>query len=291
VGVALSRIWGSKLVISVQDIYPLAAIELGVLKNPYAIKFFEAMERWMYRKADHIVVISEGFKSNLIGKGVPPDKITIVSNWADPNFVKTGPRNESLRQTFNVGDRFTVIYSGGLTLNSELEPLLHAADALRNEPFSFVIIGEGIHKPRLQQLADDLKLTNLQFRPFVPLPQYPDVLLAADVNIVTLNSRATQVSVPSKIYKQMAAGRPVIAIASSSSELARLIDAGKFGFTVSPSEPAKLVEVLRWAAAHPDEMKEMGVRARQYLLENHSRDRSVDRICEMLDGMALAPSN
>jgi glycosyltransferase involved in cell wall biosynthesis len=108
---------------------------------------------------------------------------------------------------------------------------------------------------------------------------------------VTLNSRATQVSVPSKIYKQMAAGRPVIAIASSSSELARLIDDGKFGFTVSPSEPDKLVEVLRWAAAHPDEMKEMGLRARQYLLENHSRDRSVDRICEMLDGMALAPSN
>src|SRR5450759_422038 len=126
VGVVLSRIWRSKLVISVQDIYPLAAIELGVLTNPYAIRFFEAMERWMYRKAHRIVVISEGFKRNLVSKGVPPEKIIVVSNWADPNFVKTGPRNESVRQTFNVGDRFTVIYSGGLTLNSELEPLIHA---------------------------------------------------------------------------------------------------------------------------------------------------------------------
>lgn len=285
VGVILSRIWRARLVVSIQDIFPLAAVQLGVLTNQYAIRFFEAMEKWMYRKADHIVVISEGFKTNLLSKGVPPAKITVVSNWADPSFVKAGPRNESLRQEFNVGENFTVIYSGGLTRNSALEPLIQAADMLRNEPFSFVIIGEGVHKERLRKMAESQQLTNLQFRTFVPLRQYPEVLLAADVNIVTLNSRATEVSVPSKIYKHMASGRPVIAIASSDSELARLVEAGKFGFTVPTDDPSRLVDVLRWAAVHPEEMKQMGLRARQYLIDNHSRDRSIDRICAVLDGI------
>jgi glycosyltransferase involved in cell wall biosynthesis len=206
-----------------------------------------------------------------------------VSNWADPNFVKTGPRDNSIRQMLNVGNNFTLIYSGGLTHNSELEPVIYAADILRKDPFSFVIIGEGVQKSRLRLMAEARHLTNLHFRPFVPLIQYPEVLLAADVNLVTLNSRATEVSVPSKIYKQMAAGRPVIVISSPESELARLVKEGKFGFLVPPDNPDKLIEVLRWAAGHPDEMKQMGLNARQYLVEYHSRDRCVDNINTVLN--------
>jgi colanic acid biosynthesis glycosyl transferase WcaI len=283
VGFFLSRIKGAKLVISIQDIFPQAAVQLGVLSNRHIIRLFEKMEKLVYRKAQHIIVISEGFRRNLISKGVSVEKISVVSNWADPNFVKTGPRDNSIRQMLNVGNNFTLIYSGGLTHNSELEPVIYAADILRKDPFSFVIIGEGVQKSRLRLMAEARHLTNLHFRPFVPLIQYPEVLLAADVNLVTLNSRATEVSVPSKIYKQMAAGRPVIVISSPESELARLVKEGKFGFLVPPDNPDKLIEVLRWAAGHPDEMKQMGLNARQYLVEYHSRDRCVDNINTVLN--------
>src|SRR5439155_14422527 len=137
---------------------------------------------------------------------------SIVPNWANAELIKPGVKNNSLRKELAVGDRFTLIYSGGLTHNSNVEPVIYAADILRDEPFAFAIIGEGVQKSRLQQLAAEKRLTNLQFRPFEPLARYPEIPAAADMNLVALNSRATMVSVPSKIYKQMAAGRPVLAI-------------------------------------------------------------------------------
>src|SRR5262245_2106966 len=74
------------VVVSIQDIYPYAAVVMGVLRNRIAIRFFERMEKWIYRRAAHIVVISEGFRENLSSKGVPFEKISVVSNWADAEF-------------------------------------------------------------------------------------------------------------------------------------------------------------------------------------------------------------
>jgi len=288
-GFALAQVTRARLVVSVQDIFPLAAVQLGVLTNRWMIRFFEQMERWVYRKADHIVVISEGFRQNLISKGVPPEKISVVSNWADSDFIKPGSKDSSFRKELNVGTRFTLIYSGGLTHNSNLEPMIYAADILRHEPFAFVIIGEGIQKEKLQKLASEKGLVNLQFRPFVPLEQYPEVLLAADMNLVTLNSKATFVSVPSKIYKQMAAGRPIMAICSAENELARLVTAGQCGLLAPPDEPDKLVESLRWAVSHPEELVQMGINGRSYLVQNHSRVRSLERFEAVLQQVVGRP--
>ena len=288
-GFVLAQVKHARLVVSIQDIFPLAAVQLGVLTNRRMIRFFEKMEKWVYRRADHIVIISEGFRQNLISKGVPPEKISVVSNWADSDFIKPGPKDNIFRKELNVGTRFTLIYSGGLTHNSNLEPMIYAADILRHEPFAFVIIGEGIHKSKLQKLASEQKLVNLQFRPFVPLGRYPEVLLAADMNLVTLNSKATFVSVPSKIYKQMAAGRPVLAIASQENELSRLVTEGKCGLVVPPDNPEKLVEGLRWAASHPEELAQMGINGRRYLVQNHNRARCVERFEAVLQEVVGIP--
>ncbi|MBU1858306.1 MAG: glycosyltransferase family 4 protein [Verrucomicrobia bacterium] len=288
-GFALAKITRARLVVSVQDIFPLAAVQLGVLTNRRIIRFFEKMEKWVYRRADHIVVISEGFRQNLISKGVSPAKISVVSNWADTDFIKPGSKDNSFRKELNVGTCFTLIYSGGLTHNSNLEPVIYAADILRHEPFAFVIIGEGIHKSKLQKLASEKGLVNLQFRPFVPRERYPEVLLAADMNLVTLNSKATFVSVPSKIYKQMAAGRPIMAICSAENELARLVTEGQCGLLVPPDEPDKLVESLRWAASHPEELVQMGINGRRYLVQNHNRACCVERFEAVLQEVAGIP--
>jgi len=128
-GFILARVKRARFVISIQDIFPLAAVELGVLTNPRVIRFFEAMEKWVYRKADHIVVIAEGFRQNLLRKGVPEAKLSVVSNWADTDFIKPGSRENGFRNELNVGSRFTLVYSGGLTLNSNVEPMIGAAES------------------------------------------------------------------------------------------------------------------------------------------------------------------
>lgn len=281
-GFFLSKVKRARFVVSIQDIYPLAAVQLGALRNRYLINFFEKMEKWIYKRAAHIVVISDAFRENIISKEVPPLKVTVISNWANPKFIKPMPKNNSFREEIKVGSLFTLIYSGGLTYNSNLEPIIYAADILRNEPFAFIIVGEGVLKQKLMQLSEEKQLTNLQFRTFVPLKRYPEVLCAADMNIVTLNNRATLISVPSKIYKQMASGRPILAISSPENELARLVIKSECGLLVPPDNPDKLVEALRWAASHPKELNQMGVNARRYLIENHSLEHSLNRVNDLL---------
>ena len=280
--VLLGKRFGASVVLNVQDIHPEAAIKTGALRNKYAIRFLEWLERWSYHHADHIVVISDGFKENLIGKGVAAEKISVVPNWADPDFIQTGSKFNDFRQEVGVKTEFLVVYSGSLSYNSNLEPVIGAADMLRNEPFVFAIVGEGVRKSSLQVSAQENELTHIHFFPFQPLDRYPDVLRAADISLVALSHQAALVSVPSKIYKQMAAGRPILAITTEGNEVDRLIKSAKCGICVCPDDPEALANAIRWASEHPSELRNMGQNGRHYLQNHHSRDGCVNQIEQAL---------
>lgn len=283
--VALGAVKRSKVVINIEDIHPHAAVVTGVLKNRTIIKFFEAMEKWIYKYVDHIIVISEGFRENLLSKSVPSNKLSVVPNWADPNFIQPGPRFNSFRQELEADSLFTLIYSGGLTHNSNLEPLLDAAEMLHDEPFLFVIVGEGVREAALKDISKKKGLRNVLFKPFQPLDRYPDILRAADMTLVTLSNQAAFVSVPSKIFKQMAAGRPILAITKKGNELDRLVNSAQCGLCVSPDSPEELVQALRWAADHPNELEQMGQNGRNYLEKYHNRARCISDIEKVLQAV------
>lgn len=266
------------VVTHVHDIYPLIAVELGILRNRTLISFFEKMERRIYRDSAHVLVISDGFKENLMGKGVPSAKIGVIPNWADADFIQPGPKDNAFRSEVGAEGKFLVVYSGGITRNSNLEPLLHAAALLRNEPFVFAMVGDGPLKPNLESLASELRLSNLRFVPFQPLARYPEVLLAADMTVVALNSAATFASVPSKVFKQMAAGRPVLAITAADSELQRLVDRANCGMHVPTDDPRSLADALMWALHHPQEVEAMGHNGRRHLEKHHCRQKCTGAI-------------
>lgn len=282
-GLMLSKMKKSKFVLHIQDLYPRAAVEHGVIHNKQIIRLFENMEKYIYHKADFSIVISDGFKDHLMSKGVSSSKIGVVANWADPNFFQIGSKENAFRNKLNPKDNFVVIYSGGINNNANLEPLIHAADLLRDEPFLFVIIGDGQHKPRLEQLLLMKSLRNVQFFPFQPMSHYPEVLRAADINVVSLNRRSTFTSVPSKVYKLLAAGRPILAITQEENELFRLVKAAKCGLCVPPDEPNEIAGVLRWYHSHPNDLDGMGMNGRTYLEENNSLQISVDKIEHILN--------
>jgi colanic acid biosynthesis glycosyl transferase WcaI len=281
-GWILSKIVGAKLIVNVQDIYPDIAIQMGVFRHKAIIRFFESMERWVYRRADKIVVISDGFRRNLLTKNVPDGKICIVPNWADPDEIRPGTRDTAFRRELGIRDEFMVLYSGGLTFNSDLSALLQAADVLRGGRFRFVIVGEGIRKADLIEETRRLRLDNVHFLPFQPASRYPEVLASADATIVTLNESAKFASLPSKVYKQMAAGRPIIGLADPSGELGELIATSRCGVCVAPSDSAGLTNALRRAAETPEAFRAMGANGRQYLEKYCSRKKSVGAIAELL---------
>jgi glycosyltransferase involved in cell wall biosynthesis len=269
---------GARLVVNIQDIYPDVAVALNYLTNPAAVALFKWMERWIYQRADRIVVISEGFRKNLLAKGTAPQKLQVVPNWADPNAFSPTSSDNSFRKEIGANGKLLVLYSGGLTHNSDLEPVLDAALELRGCPIQFAIVGDGVHKHALMEKARAAYLDNVKFYPFQPLERYGEVLASADVTLVALNSAATFASVPSKIYKQMAAARPIIAITADGNELSRLVNAAGCGFIVPPGDSRRLAAVLLQALRRRDALSEMGLRGRAYLQRNCTRERCVARI-------------
>ena len=287
---AIAKMSGARLVINVQDIYPDVAVALNYLANPAAVALFRRMERWIYRRADRIVVISEGFRHNLLGKRVPPEKIHVVPNWADPDEIVPGPSGNAFRrETGTHNDELLVLYAGGLSHNADLEPVLDAAAQLRALPIRFAIVGDGVQKPALVEKAASAGLDNVRFYPFQPIERYGEVLASADVTLVTLHAAATVASVPSKIYKQMAAARPIVALTGAGNELSRLIADAQCGVTVPPGDSARLAAVLADALNKRAALAAMGQRGRAYLERNCSRQTCVARIEAVLAEACAKP--
>jgi colanic acid biosynthesis glycosyl transferase WcaI len=279
VSAALLAKWmRARLVANVQDIYPDIAISLGVLRNRRAIRFFERMEGLIYRWAARVVVISQGFRDNLLRKGVAPEKIAVIPNWADPNAIRPAASHNEFRRQNCDANQFLVLYSGGLTHNSHLEPVLEAAARLHDEPVRFAIVGDGVHKVALMRRADALGLRNVRFWPLQPAERYNTTLAAADVTLVTLHPAATFASVPSKVYKQMAAARPILAVADPRSDLARLVEESGCGIAVDGAKPEVLANAIRRLAASRAEASRMGDAGRMYLEAVCSRARCVAAI-------------
>ena len=175
-------------------------------------------------------------------------------------------------------DGLLVVYSGGLTHNSDLDPVIEAATALQHAPIRFAIVGDGVQKQALEDKVSARSLANVRFFPFQPIERYPEVLAAADVTLVCLNSAATFASVPSKIYKQMAAARPIVAITNEGNELTRLIADARCGYAVAPGDSIGLAAILQQALEKRGAFEQMGRRGRAYLERNCSRTGCVSRI-------------
>jgi len=286
----LARLWRVPWVLQLEDLYPDAAVAAGMLQNRAAIRFFSVMERFLYRRATHISLISVSFRRNLLGKGVPDSRITLIPVWADPDVVRPLPKEGPFRAQHGLAGRFVILYAGNIGITSCLEDVLGAAILLRDEPdIRFVIVGEGTKKDALQQMARDEGLQNVLFLPYQPREVFPQVMAAADISLVTLNRSSALTSLPSKIYNVMASGRPILAVAPPESEIAQLVRDGHCGLGVPPEQPALLAETIVRAKGDAAHLSAMGERGRALLESHFSRSHCVEMYERML--LSLLPAS
>jgi len=269
-----------RVVLSVQDIHPDLSIESGILRNRAAIRFAQGLERWVYGISERIVVIGDGFLMNLLDKGVPRDKLSVIPNWVDTDFLKPFPKDNSISRKYGLHDKFVVMYSGTISISSNraLEHVLEAAATLKdNRDVIFVIVGEGLKKAELQKRAGELGTDNVRFLPFQPYGDLPRLLASSDVLLVPLDKEKSQMSVPSKLYNFMAAGRPVLGLATLDSEVAALIRGTRCGDVVPPDDVAGIEEAVLRLKGYPDARREMASNARRYVVDNFARKMIMDR--------------
>ncbi len=256
----------------VNDIYPDVLVKLGMLSNPRLIGWIERIEKFYYDHASAVVVISEGFKQNLLNKGVPENKVSVVPISVDSTFFIPHPKENALRDQWNLNGKFVVLYAGNIGFSQGLEVVLEAAKKCRDHPeIIFVIVGEGSTKPGLQEKAAQEGLENVVFFPFQPREVVPQIYAMADVCLVTLKKEIVVESVPSKTYTILASGRPLIATVDPGTEVWNLVNQTRCGVCIEPENADELAKEVIGFYRNPDAANEMGVRGREYAVANCSR--------------------
>ena len=268
----LARLKHARLVVEIRDLWPAIFTELGVLTSPLLIRLLERLELAAYAAADQIVVVSDGFRDNLIGHGVPPGKVHTIRNGVslDRFDPATGP-DPDLRVHLGAspGDCL-VLYLGTHGISQGLPGILDAAARLAAHPVHFAFVGEGADKQQLARKVTDLGLRNVTLLPGVIHADVPRLLAAADICLVPLRSVPLfSTFIPSKMFEYLAAGRAVIgSVAGEAAQI--LTEAG--AVVVPPEDPVAMAEAVRDLAASPPRRLAMGRAGRRHV------ERCYDRI-------------
>jgi colanic acid biosynthesis glycosyl transferase WcaI len=233
----------------VQELYPDIAVRLGVLRSPFLLKVLFRLERFIYRRAAKVTAIAPGMRRRLLEKGVPAQKAILIPNFVDTGRLTPLPKDNAFAREYGLVDSFVVSYAGNMGLAQGLETLLDAAQLLREEPgIRFLILGEGVLRDAFQQRVTDEALNNVLFLPYQPFERMAEVYGASDLNLVPLAAEAGGDALPSKVYRILACGRPILALADERSDLAAFVLETGCGLVVPPGRPRELSEALRAAA-------------------------------------------
>ena len=282
----LARLKRAPLVVEVRDLWPALLVELGVLQSRLIIRALEAIELRVYAAAALVVVVTQGFKADLVRRGVPAEKVHAIPNGVDLDaFRPDTPAGPQIRARGS-DTEVLVLYAGAHGLSQGLMVLVEAADRLRESPVHLALVGEGATKEALAARARELGLTNLSMHPAVPREEMPGLLASADICVLTLRDIPIfNTFIPSKIFEYLAAGKPVIGAVSG--EAAEILHAAG-ALTVPPEDSAQLAKAIDDLARDPARRERMGRRARPHVEEHYDRSVLASRYAQLLRSVTLA---
>jgi colanic acid biosynthesis glycosyl transferase WcaI len=263
---------------NLQDIWPEVAVKLGMLRGEWLIRFFEWMEKFIYRHSRKIFAISDEFKINLESKGVPSEKIEVIPNFVDTEFIKPMEKANPFSLAHDLADKFVVLYAGNVGLSQGLEVILDAAEKLQDRrEILFLIIGQGTCRDDLMAEAARRELTNVKLLPFQPESEVPEIYGACDVALIPLRHGITENSVPCKTYSIMAAGKPYIAGVDEGSTVSKLTDGVGCGVYIAPEDGDALADAVLKLHANADARRVMGGNGRNYVELHFAREAITSR--------------
>jgi glycosyltransferase involved in cell wall biosynthesis len=251
----------------------------GMLKNPGLLRWVSRFAWWIYKKAHTILVVSPGFRRNLIEKGVPEPKIRVISNWIDTSVYKAISPDRGLAEKLELDEHFNIMYAGNMGEAQGLETVLEAAALVSNiRAVQFVMVGEGTALPRLKRFAEEKNLYNVRFIGRYPYQAMPDLYALADILLVHLKDDPLfRITIPSKTLAYLASGKPIIAAAAG--DVADMITSSGAGIVCPPGDPQGLAESVRHLYQMTAEQRmAIGERGRQAAVRKYSRDILVPRI-------------
>ena len=283
----LAALWYSRLkrapfIFNVSDIWPQSAVELGMLRNRFAIRLAEMLERHIYRRAARITVPTPGILERLAARGVPREKIFLLTNGVDAAAFRVSSPDRELAQRLGLDGHKVFMYAGLHGLAQGLDVILEAAKLTRNPDVLYVFVGDGADKAALVAKAKAEGIPNVRFLPIQPTSTLPTILNLAYATVIPLRRLDLfKAALPSKLFDSMAAGRPIVAPLWG--EAAALVEEAACGLVVEPEDAHAVQQAVEKLAADPALAQRLGEQGRRYVVEHFNRDDIAKRLIKLLE--------
>jgi len=286
---AYSTLKRAPFVFNVSDIWPQSAVDLGALRNPVAIRIAEAFEMLLYRRAALVTVVTSGILDRLAARGVPREKLRLLTNGVDTTIYRPGPPDSALVRGLGLEGRKVILYAGTHGMAQGLQVVLDAARLVRDPELVFLLVGDGVEKTELMERASAEGLDNVRFLPSQPKETIPGIVSLALAAIVPLRKlELFRAALPSKMFEAMAAGKPIVLTVWG--EAAALVERARCGIVVEPEDAAGIAAAVDRLAAEQDLATELGNRGRDLALAEFDRDVLAERCLDILRLAAGRPS-
>jgi glycosyltransferase involved in cell wall biosynthesis len=270
-GVLLSKLRRRPFVLEIRDLWPESILAVGAMNDSRLIAVLEWLELRMYAAATWVVTVGEGYRRKLLEKGVPPDRISVIPNGVDRSVFDACIGPGTVRDEFDLGDRFVCAYVGTIGMGSGLAVVIEAARRLARDgrdDLRFLLVGDGAIRGELEAIARDEGLASVVFTGRQPKSRMPEFLAATDACLVHLSKTDLFKTVlPSKIFEACAMRRPIVLGVEGFA--AELIDTAGAGLCIEPENAGELLDAVTRLAQDPELRKRLGEAGHANIAEHY----------------------
>jgi colanic acid biosynthesis glycosyl transferase WcaI len=280
VGAFVALLKRKPYVYNIRDMYPDMAVGGSIVAPGLLARIWEQLHRWALRRATRVIVLGDDMRARIVAKGIPSERISTVRDGTELATVNAAAPPSAVDpdvvRAIRGGFKFVLLHAGNLGFYGAWSTLLSGARQLAPDGVSLVFVGDGAQRDQLEREAAGA--ANIRFLPFFPASKIPAVLAAGDLHVITVKRGLEGVVVPSKLYGILAAGRPILVVASRETDAASLGERKGFGVFVDPDKPEEMVAVVRTLLQEPARLLSMAAAAR-------GAAHDIDRVNEIIHFM------
>ncbi len=265
---AMLAIVGSRAILVnwILDLFPEAAIELGMLKRrSMGVRTLWRLRDISLRKARWNVVLTSRMAIPLEERGISPSTLTVIHLWSDEEAIRPiDPEYNPLRSKWQLTNKIVVGYSGNFGRVHEFATILDAAERLSDrQEIIFLFIGDGHRRDWIESEISRRRLGNVLMKPLQPRERLADCLGVPDIHLVSLLPHLETCSFPSKLYGILAAGRPTLFVGDLDGETGRILRDGRCGAAIAVGADSELAERIVKLTRSEALRRRMGANARR----------------------------
>ncbi len=289
-GIIGKTIKRAKLIYNIQDFNPEQTMAVSYTKSKSVLEFMMKIDKYCCKRADKVIVVGRDMVDTLKNRFASPKEQQFlpahccINNWIDEKEIIPLPsdheRVQALRKEFGVEGKYVIMYSGNIGLYYDLKNIIKVIERFKDkEEVAFLFVGAGSVLPDLKAYVKKHQIQNVYFAPYQDKSNLVYSLNVADVHMVVNAKGIKGVSVPSKLYGVMAAGKPVLGVLEEGTEARYILEEAKCGLSVTPGDYEAIEKLL----AHfintrgLDEQRRMGQAGREYLTQHLTKQISIEK--------------